>query len=242
MRGSVALHCPGHAAHHNRFDAVNDVSVDLDAMLSYKTKTVSALTGGIENALFKKYGVDYIKGWGKITAPGKVEASLAEGGVESLNAKNIIIATGSEVAPLGPCPVDNEGGRIVDSTGALSLKEIPKSMIVVGGGYIGLEMGSVWGRLGTDVTVVEYLDRIVPAMDTEVSKKFQQSLKRQGMAFKLGTGVMSSEVTEDGVKLTVQNAKTGKEEVLEADVVLVATGRRPFTSGLGLEELGIPPD
>jgi len=221
---------------------VNDVSVDLDKMLEFKDKTVDGLTSGIEKFLFTKYKVDYIKGHGKIVAPGKVEAALTDGGVQTLTTKNVMIATGSEVAPLPPCPVDNAKGRIVDSTGALALKEIPKKMIVVGGGYIGLEMGSVWGRLGAEVTVVEYLDRIVPAMDTEISKAFQNTLKKQGMKFKMGTKVTASEVSDSGVKLTVEPSKGGDATVLEADVVLVATGRRPFTGGLGLEELGVKMD
>lgn len=221
---------------------VNDVSVDLDAMLKFKEGTVDKLTQGIEGYLFKKNGVDYYKGWGKVTAPGQVEATLEGGEVQKLSTKNVIIATGSEVAPLPPCPVDNEKGRIVDSTGALSLKEVPKKMIVIGGGYIGLEMGSVWGRLGAEVTVVEYLDRIVPAMDTEVSKQFMRTLKGQGMKFKLGTKVTASDVTDSGVTLTVEPSKGGEATTLEADVVLVATGRRPYTTGLGLEEVGVKTD
>jgi dihydrolipoamide dehydrogenase len=138
--------------------------------------------------------------------------------------------------------VDNDGGRIVDSTGALSLKEVPKSMVVVGGGVIGLEMGSVYRRLGTEVTVVEFLPRIVPGVDDEIAKAFQRSLKKQGMSFKLSTKVTSSEVTDSGVKLTVEPSDGGDASTIEADVVLVATGRRPYTEGLGLDGLGIETD
>ena len=128
-----------------------------------KDKTVRQLTGGIEY-LFKKYGVEYVKGFGALTGTNTVTANLTDGGTQELNTKNVLIATGSEVAPLPPCPVDNEGGRIVDSTGALSLKEVPKRMAVIGGGVIGLEMGSVYSRLGAEVTVIEFLDGIVPAV------------------------------------------------------------------------------
>merc|ERR1711924_409344 len=145
-------------------------------------------------------------------------------------------------SPLPPCPVDNAGGRIVDSTGALDLKEIPKTMAVIGGGVIGLEMGSVWRRLGTKVTVIEFLDHIVPGTDKDVGKTFLRLLKKQGMKFKLKTAVQSAEVAEEGVALTHAPAKGGDATTDHFDVVLVATGRRPFTEGLGLENLGIETD
>lgn len=224
---------------------VNDVSVDLDKMMDAKTKSVKGLTGGIEY-LFKKYGVEYVKGYGKITkgAAGActVQAALNDGGSKTLNAKNVLIASGSEPTPLPPVPVNNEQGKIVDSTGALSLKTIPKRMAVIGGGVIGLEMGSVWRRLGTEVTVIEYLDRIVPAMDHELGDKFKQILGKQGMKFSMSTKVTKSEVTGSGVKLTVEPSKGGDATVMEFDVVLVATGRRPFTQGLGLADVGIKTD
>ncbi len=211
-------------------------------MMEAKSKTVKGLTGGIEY-LFKKNGVDYVKGHGKITKSGEVVATLSGGaGSKTLKTKNILIASGSEPTPLGPVPVDNAKGRIVDSTGALSLGAIPKKLAVIGGGVIGLEMGSVWRRLGTEVTVVEYLDRITPSMDIETATKFQQILAKQGMKFKLSTKVVKSEVGAAGVKLTVEPSKGGAAEVLDFDVVLVATGRRPYTQGLGLAEAGVKMD
>jgi dihydrolipoamide dehydrogenase len=218
-----------------------DVSVDLTQMMANKSKSVDSLTGGIE-FLFKKYKVDYLQGHGKITGPNTVQVALNDGASETVDTKNILIATGSEPSPLAPCPVDNDAGKIVDSTGALVLKEIPETMAVVGGGVIGLEMGSVWRRLGTKVTVVEYLDHIVPGTDKETGKTFLRLLKKQGMKFKLKTGVVSAEVTDEGVALTHAPAKGGDETTDVFDVVLVSTGRRPFTQGLGLEELGIETD
>jgi dihydrolipoamide dehydrogenase len=211
-------------------------------MMAAKTKGVKGLTGGIEY-LFKKNGVEYVKGHGKITKAGEVSAALLDGGNRVLKAKNILIATGSEPTPLPPVPVDNAGGRIVDSTGCLSLKTIPKRLAVVGGGVIGLEMGSVWRRLGAEVTVVEFLDKILPSNDDEISSKFQAILAKQGFKFALGTKVTKSEVVPGGpVRLTVEPSKGGAAESLEFDVVLVATGRRPFTKNLGLQEAGVAMD
>lgn len=153
-------------------------------------------------------------------------------------AKNIVIATGSVPAPLPPVPVDNSG-PIVDSTGALALSKVPKSMIVIGAGVIGLELGSVWRRLGAEVTVVEFLDRITPGLDDEIAKTLQRSLKKQGMKFKLNTKVVKGEAAADGCKLTVESNKTGDQETLSADVVLVSIGRIPYTEGLGLEDVGV---
>ena len=143
--------------------------------------------------------------------------------------------------PIPSCPVDNDAQRIVDSTGALELGRVPKTMVVVGGGYIGLEMGSVWRRLGTEVTVVEYADRIVPAMDQEISSNFQKILKKQGMKFQMGTKITGSQLNASGesVELTVEPAAGGEPSTMEADVVLVSAGRRPFTAGLGLDDVGI---
>jgi len=218
-----------------------DVTMDIDKMLEGKVKAVTGLTGGIEY-LFKKYGVDYYKGKGTLSGPNGVSVALNDGGSESLNTKSIIIAAGSEVTPLPPVPVDNAGGKIVDSTGALDISKVPEKMAVIGGGVIGLEMGSVWLRLGANVTVVEFLDRICPSMDQELSKKFQQTLKKQGFKFNLKTKVVKSEVTDSGVKLTTEPSKGGDSTEETYDVVLVATGRRPYTEGLGLEDLGIQTD
>ena len=218
-----------------------DVSMDVGKMQETKSKSVEGLTGGIEY-LFKKYGVDYVKGKGKITGPNGIEVALNEGGSESLDAKNILIATGSEVTPLPPVPVDNDGGKIVDSTGALEINKIPKKMAVVGGGVIGLEMGSVWARLGSEVTVIEFLDRILPSNDTELAKKFQTILKKQGFKFNMKTKVVKSVVEDDGVVLTTEPSKGGDTKDEKYDVVLVSTGRRPYTEGLGLEDLGIQTD
>eukprot|EP00980_Cylindrotheca_fusiformis_P009362 scaffold2047_cov129-Cylindrotheca_fusiformis.AAC.41 len=219
-----------------------DVTMDIDKMLDTKQKKVEGLTGGIEY-LFKKYGVEYFKGKGKLSGPNSVGVTLNEGGSEeSLETKNILIATGSEVTPLPPVPVDNAGGKIVDSTGALDIAKVPEKMAVIGGGVIGLEMGSVWSRLGSDVTVIEFLDRICPSMDQELTKKFQSTLKKQGFKFNMKTKVTESKVTDDGVVLTTEPSKGGDSKEETYDVVLVATGRRPFTEGLGLEELGIQTD
>lgn len=218
---------------------IENMTLDIDKMHETKNKSVEGLTGGIEY-LLKKYGVDYYKGKGSITSPNAVTVNSPEGQQQALDTKNIIIATGSEVTPLPPAPIDN--GKIVDSTGALEIASVPKSMAVIGGGVIGLEMGSVWSRLGTKVTVIEYLDRIVPTMDIELGKKFQQVLKKQGFKFNLKTKVTKSEVQEDGVVLTTEPSKGGEAKEEKYDMVLVATGRRPYTEGLGLESLGIQKD
>lgn len=218
-----------------------DITMDVGKMMDAKGKTVQGLTGGIEH-LLKKHKVDYFKGKGTLSGPNSVGVALNDGGSETLSTKNILIASGSEVTPLPPVPVDNAGGKVVDSTGALDISEIPKTMAVIGGGVIGLEMGSVWSRLGTEVTVIEFMDRLCPSMDLELTKKFQTTLKKQGFKFKLKTKVMKREIVEGGVLLTTEAAKGGKEKTEQYDVVLVATGRRPYTEGLGLEALGIQTD
>ncbi|GBF90057.1 dihydrolipoyl dehydrogenase, mitochondrial [Raphidocelis subcapitata] len=215
------------------------LSYDWGTMQKGKDETVSGLTKGIEG-LFKKNKVEYVKGWGTLKGPNTVEVALADGSSRSLSAKNIMIATGSEVTPLPGVPVDEE--RIVTSTGALKLKEVPGTMVVIGGGYIGLEMGSVYQRLGSKVTVVEFMDNIVPTMDGEIRRQFQRSLQKQGMTFKLGTKVNSARREGDKVLLEVEPAKGGAKETIEVDVVLVSAGRRPFTEGLGLDAVGIPTD
>ena len=213
--------------------------LNLAQMMGQKTESVTALTKGIE-FLFKKNKVDWVRGRGRIAGPGKVEVTAADGTVSTLSAKDIVIATGSEPTPLPG--VAFEDGKVVDSTGALSLPAVPKHLIVVGAGIIGLELGSVWRRLGAQVTVVEYLDRITPGMDSDVAKAFQRTLTKQGMAFKLGSRVTGANPSKDGVELTVEPAAGGAPETLKGDVVLIAIGRRPYTEGLGLETVGITPD
>lgn len=206
-------------------------SVDWPKMLAYKDEVIGQNTKGIE-FLFKKNKVTWLKGWASIPAPGRVKL-----GEEVHSARAIVIATGSEPAPLKGVEVDEE--RIVTSTGALALKAIPASMAVIGGGVIGLELGSVYARLGTKVTVLEYLDRLIPGQDGEVAKTFQRLLARQGIDFVLGAAVSGAEKGEGGVTLSYALRKDGQERTLEAEVVLVATGRRPYTAGLGLEGLGV---
>jgi len=213
--------------------------LNLAQMMGQKTESVTALTKGIE-FLFKKNKVDWVRGRGRIAGPGKVEVTAADGTVSTLSAKDIVIATGSEPTPLPG--VAFEDGKVVDSTGALSLPAVPKHLIVVGAGIIGLELGSVWRRLGAQVTVVEYLDRITPGMDSDMAKAFQRTLTKQGMAFKLGSRVTGANPSKDGVELTVEPAAGGAPETLKGDVVLIAIGRRPYTEGLGLETVGITPD
>lgn len=209
---------------------VEDVSVDLEKLLTHKENTIKGNTQGIE-FLFKKNKIEWVQGWGEVIAPGQVKV-----GDRTLSTKNIVIATGSEPASLPGVEVDEE--RIVTSTGALSLSSVPEKMVVIGGGVIGLELGSVWQRLGAHVTVIEYLDDIIPGQDAEVQRNFLRLLKRQGMKFVLGAAVQE---VEKGEKLNIryQLRKDESEKTLEADVVLVATGRRPFTDGLGLEAAGV---
>ena len=214
-------------------------TLNLAQMMAQKADSVTALTKGIE-FLFKKNKVDWVRGRGRIAGAGRVEVTAADGSVGTLSAKHIVLATGSEPTPLPG--VAFEDGKVVDSTGALSLPSVPKHLIVVGAGIIGLELGSVWRRLGAEVTVVEYLDRITPGMDIDLAKAFQRSLTKQGLAFKLGSKVTAAKTSKDGVELTVEPAAGGAAETLKGDVVLVAIGRRPYTDGLGLETAGITPD
>ncbi|MBF0665696.1 MAG: dihydrolipoyl dehydrogenase [Brevundimonas sp.] len=218
---------------------VDGPRLNLAAMMGQKADSVGALTKGIE-FLFKKNKVDWVKGRGRITGPGKVEVTAADGATSTLSASNIVIATGSEPTPLPG--VAFEDGKVIDSTGALSLTAVPKRLIVIGAGIIGLELGSVWRRLGAEVTVVEYLDRITPGMDADVAKAFQRALTKQGMSFKLGSKVTGAKTSKDGVELTVEPAAGGAAETLKGDVVLVAIGRRPYTEGLGLETVGVQTD
>jgi len=213
--------------------------LNLVQMMKQKAESVTALTKGIE-FLFKKNKVTWVKGAGRIAGAGKVEVAAQDGQVTVLETKNIVIATGSEPAGLPGVTVDQQ--RIVDSTGALSLPEVPKSLVVIGAGIIGLELGSVWRRLGANVTVVEFLDRISPGMDAEVAKAFQRELTKQGMEFKLGMKVTGAQTSKKGVSLTMEPVAGGAAETLEADYVLLAIGRKPYTEGLGLESVGITAD
>jgi dihydrolipoamide dehydrogenase len=205
--------------------------VDWGKMLAYKSDVIATNTKGIE-FLFKKNKVDWIKGWATILEAGKVKVGDAV-----LDAKHIVIATGSEPSSLPGVTVDEK--VVVTSTGALELSKIPKTMVVIGAGVIGLEMGSVYARLGTQVTVVEYLDQITPGMDAEVQKSFKRILEKQGLKFIMGAAVKGVETAKGKAKVTYALRKDDSEHSLEADCVLVATGRKPFTDGLGLKDLGI---
>jgi dihydrolipoamide dehydrogenase len=218
---------------------IDKASLDLPALMSRKTKVVDGLTKGIE-LLFKKNGVAWIKGAAKLAGGGRVQVALNGSGEQTLVAERILIATGSDVAELKGVPIDEK--RIVSSTGALALDKVPEHLIVIGGGYIGLEMGSVWRRLGSKVTVVEFLDRIVPGMDGELARQLQRVLGRQGMTFKLSTKVTGATVAGEKVKATLEPVAGGAAETLEADIVLVSTGRRPYADGLGLAEAGVALD
>ncbi len=215
---------------------VGKVELDLKAMMGHKEKTIKSNVDGVAY-LFKKNKIDWVKGAGRIAGAGKVEVALNAGGTQSLATKAIVIATGSDVVSLPSLKIDEK--KIISSTGALELTEVPKSMVLVGGGVIGLEMGSVWQRLGAKVTVVEFLDRIMPGMDGEVSKQMQRVLTKQGMAFKLSTKVTAAKIGPKGVTLTVEPAAGGAAETIDTDIVLVAVGRRPYTDGLGLKESGV---
>jgi dihydrolipoamide dehydrogenase len=206
-------------------------TVDLPKMVDYKQSTVESNTKGIE-FLFKKHKIDWLKGWGSIPAPGEVRV-----GDTTHKAKNIVIASGSEVTPLKGVAIDEK--TIVSSTGALELKEVPKRLVVIGAGVIGLELGSVYARLGAEVTVLEFLEQITPGMDLELCKALQKTLTKQGLKIVLGAAVQSAEPGEGGVHVTYKLRKDDSEQALDADVVLVATGRRPYTEKLGLADLGV---
>ena len=215
------------------------VSLNLPNMMKQKADSVGQLTKGIE-FLFKKNKVDWLKGVGRIAGAGKVAVTGPDGAETTYDAKAIVIATGSVPSSLPSVVVDNK--RIVDSTGALSLPEVPKKLIVIGAGVIGLELGSVWRRLGAEVTVIEFLDRITPGADAEVAKTLQRSLTKQGMIFKLSAKVTGATASDTGVELTFEPVGGGPAETLSADYVLACIGRRPYTEGLGLESVGIVPD
>jgi dihydrolipoamide dehydrogenase len=218
---------------------IGDAGLDLAAMMARKDKVVTTLTRGVE-FLFRKNKVDWIKGNARIVAPGRVAVAASDGGGQEIEAGSIIVATGSESIPLPGLAIDEQ--RIVSSTGALAFNRVPERLAVIGGGYIGLELGSVWSRLGAKVTVIEFLDRILPNMDRELGPTLQRLLTRSGIAFKLATKVVSGEFGNEAVTLELEPAKGGARETLAADAVLVAIGRRPFTDGLGLDEIGIARD
>ena len=224
------------AAHHLGEHGItaSGVSVDVKKMLARKDRIVHKMTKGIE-FLFRKNKIDWLKGEGVVTAPGTVRV-----GSEDYAAKHIVIATGSDVVSLPGIVIDEK--RIVSSTGALDLAEVPKKMVVIGGGVIGLELGAVWRRLGAEVTVIEFLDRILPGMDGEISREMKKILTRQGVQFKLETKVTGAKTTASGVDLTLEAAKGGNAETLSADIVLVAVGRKPYVAGLGLDKVGVALD
>jgi dihydrolipoamide dehydrogenase len=210
--------------------------LDLPAMMKFKDEGVDGNVKGVAY-LLKKNKVDAFIGHGRITAPGKVEVKGADGKTQTVETKNIVIATGSDVARLKGIEIDEK--RIVSSTGALALEKVPEKLLVVGAGVIGLELGSVWRRLGSQVMVVEFLDRILPGMDAEIGKQFQRLLQKQGMTFKLSHKVTAIDGSGKTLKASVEPAAGGAAEAIEADVVLVAIGRVPYTDGLGLAELGV---
>ena len=212
---------------------IQGASLNLDQMHAEKAKAVTELTGGIE-FLFKKNKVDWLKGYAAFEGANSVKV-----GDRTVTAKNILIATGSSVTPLPGVEVDNDAAMIVDSTGALALPKVPEHLVVIGGGVIGLELGSVWLRLGAKVTVVEYLDQILPGMDEEVRKESAKIFKKQGFDFRTGTKVTGATTANGKATLTVELAKGGEASTIDADVVLVSIGRRPNTDGLGLDKVGL---
>ncbi len=215
------------------------VGLDLPAMLAHKDKVVADLTKGIE-FLFKKNKVTWLKGKGEIVKAGTVKVTGEGGAAQTYAAKNIMIATGSDVARIPGVEIDEK--RIVSSTGALALPEVPKHLVVIGGGVIGLELGSVWRRLGAEVTVIEFLDTILPGMDGEIAKQMNRILARQGFKFRLGSKVLTAKTSDKGVTLRVAPAKGGDGEDISCDTVLLAVGRVPYTHGLGLKAAGVETD
>jgi dihydrolipoamide dehydrogenase len=218
---------------------VGELELDLAKMMARKDKVVRDLTKGVE-FLFKKNKVDYVRGVGSIPSTGEVFVELMDGGSEALKASSIIIATGSRPMSLPGIEIDEE--RIVTSTGALALSKVPKKMVVIGAGVIGLELGSVWSRLGAKVTVLEFLDHILPGMDREIGKQAQRVLTKQGLEFKLESKVTGTKKTKSGVSVEYESTKDGAGSEVKANVVLVCIGREPYTDGLGLRELGVELD
>ncbi|MBW0005435.1 MAG: dihydrolipoyl dehydrogenase [Hyphomicrobiales bacterium] len=218
---------------------VSAPKLNLKAMMAHKDATVKANVDGVA-FLFKKNKIDGVRGTGRILSAGKVEVRSEDGATKTLEAKAIVIATGSDVASLPGVAIDEK--RIVSSTGALKLSAPPKKLLVVGAGIIGLELGSVWRRLGSEVEVIEYLDRILPGIDLEVAKQFQRLMEKQGAKFHLSRKVTKAETTKNGVTLTVEPVAGGEATTMSGDVVLVSVGRRPLTEGLGLKEAGVTLD
>ena len=218
---------------------VGTPKLDLAALMTFKDEGVDGNVKGVD-FLLKKNKIDAVHGAGRITGPGKVEVKGADGKTQTVETKNIVIATGSDVAKLKG--VDIDGKRIVTSDQAIALDKVPQRLLVIGAGVIGLELGSVWRRLGSQVTVVEFLDRILPGMDNEVCRQSQRILEKQGIVFKLGSKVTGVDSSGAVLKATVEPAKGGAAETIEADVVLVAIGRVPYTEGLGLDEVGVKKD
>ena len=218
---------------------ISEPRLDLKAMMAFKDQGVEGNVRGVD-FLFKKNKIDAFFGSGRIVAPGKVEVKGEDGKAQTIEAKSIVIATGSDVVRLKGIDIDEK--RIVSSTGALSLPEVPRHLLVIGAGVIGLELGSVWRRLGSQVTVVEFLDGVLPGMDGEVRRQAQRLFEKQGMTFKLSSKVTAVDTSGKRLKVSVEPAKGGTAESIEADVVLVSIGRMPYTEDLGLKELGVKMD
>ena len=239
LNNSHIFHDTTHSLKKRGID-VKDVTLNLPTMMQAKEKAVTGLTKGVE-MLLKKNKVDYIKGMASFASPTSVDVQLLDGGNTQVEAKNIIIATGSEVTPFPGVEIDEK--QIVSSTGALSLEKVPEKMVVIGGGVIGLELGSVWSRLGAQVTVIEFQDSIGgPGVDAELVKQFKKVLEKQGLKFEMGTKVSSVEKSNGKVSLKAETKSDGKTKEFEADVVLMCIGRRPVTTGLNLEAIGVEVD
>ncbi|MFZ3350980.1 MAG: dihydrolipoyl dehydrogenase [Xanthobacteraceae bacterium] len=218
---------------------IDKLSIDLAALLKYKQGNVESNVKGVD-FLFKKNKIEAFHGAGRIAAPGTVEVKAADGKTQTLETKNIVIATGSDVARLPGIDIDER--RVVSSTGALDLAKVPQKLLVVGAGIIGMELGSVWRRLGAEVTVVEFLDHILPGLDSEIARQFQRIQQRQGIAFKLSSKVTGVDTSGKSLKVKVEPVDGGAAETIDADVVLVAIGRVPYTEGLGLEAAAVKKD
>ncbi len=219
---------------------VDNLGYDLKQIMKQKDEAVTGLTKGVET-LFRKYKVEYAKGTGSFASKDEIAIKMLDGGQEKIRAKKILIATGSDVSPLPGEPLKIDEKIVVSSTGALSLKEVPKKMIVIGAGVIGMELGSVYQSLGAQVTVIEYMDNIMPFADLEISKYMQKFFAKEGFKFMLGHKVVGGSVKEHSAEVIIEN-KAGKQQKLEADIVLVATGRKPYTEGLGAAEIGLQID
>ena len=237
LHASEVFHEAGHSMATLGVD-VGKPKLNLEAMLAHKDATVKANVDGVA-FLMKKNKIDVMTGTGKVLGAGKVAVTAGDGKVNEVDTKHIVIATGSDVAGIPGVEVDIDESIIVSSTGAIALPKVPKSMVVVGGGVIGLELGSVWMRLGAEVTVVEYLDTVLGGMDGDVSKQFQRMLEKQGMTIRTGAKVTAVKKAGKGAEVTFEPVKGGDAETLKADIVLVATGRKPYTEGLGLEDAGV---